>query len=166
MGKTIWTGTCSAIIGVATIAITAQTGSPPQSSGPQSDRRITVTGCLKAAPSTSADTTAAAGTAGTAGAAGATGMTGTAGAAASSDAAGAGGKFLLTNATVSSADTGAAGSTAAASTAGGPSTSASAQTYRLVANPVALSPHVGKKLELTGTLEDQNSSTSSASSDS
>jgi len=25
----------------------------------------------------------------------------------------------------------------------------------LIANPTALSPHVGKKLELTGTLEDQ-----------
>jgi hypothetical protein len=34
----------------------------------------------------------------------------------------------------------------------------SAQTYRLIANPSALTPHVGKKLELTGTIEDQNAS--------
>jgi len=29
-----------------------------------------------------------------------------------------------------------------------------AQTYRLIANPTALIPHVGKKVELTGTLDD------------
>jgi hypothetical protein len=31
--------------------------------------------------------------------------------------------------------------------------SSAAQTYRLIANPSALSPHVGKKLALTGTLD-------------
>jgi hypothetical protein len=35
------------------------------------------------------------------------------------------------------------------------------QTYRLIANPTALSPHVGKKLALTGTLEDPVSATGS-----
>jgi hypothetical protein len=34
----------------------------------------------------------------------------------------------------------------------------------LVANPTSLSPHVGKKLELTGTLEDKASATSAAAS--
>jgi hypothetical protein len=165
MKKTIWTGTCSVIVGVATVVITAQTSSPPQSST-SSDRKVTVTGCLKAAPPTSADATAPAGTAGTAGTTGTAGTAGTAGAAAASgDTAGVGAKFLLTNATVSAADTGAAGSTAATSTAGAPSTSAATQTYRLMANPEALSPHVGKKVELTGTLVDQNSPASSASSD-
>jgi hypothetical protein len=40
------------------------------------------------------------------------------------------------------------------------------QTYRLIANATALTPHVGKKLELTGTLEDQPgaSATSTAAS--
>jgi hypothetical protein len=33
---------------------------------------------------------------------------------------------------------------------------AAAKTYRLIANAAALGPHVGKKLELTGTLEDPN----------
>jgi hypothetical protein len=34
----------------------------------------------------------------------------------------------------------------------------------LVANPTSLSPHVGKKLELTGTLEDKPSATSTTAS--
>jgi hypothetical protein len=55
-----------------------------------------------------------------------------------------------TTATGTSA-TGTSGATQPSGTA-----SASAQTYRLIANPTALSPHVGKKLELTGTLEDQS----------
>jgi hypothetical protein len=33
-----------------------------------------------------------------------------------------------------------------------------ARTYRLVANDSALSPHAGKKVELTGTVQDQDSS--------
>jgi hypothetical protein len=40
----------------------------------------------------------------------------------------------------------------------------STQTYRLIANPAALSPHVGKKLELTGTVEDQPAASSAPSS--
>jgi hypothetical protein len=59
-------------------------------------------------------------------------------------------KFLLTN--VTPADS------------AGSANAAAARTYRLIANEAALSPHVGKKLELTGTLDDQSSSTSSASS--
>jgi hypothetical protein len=50
-----------------------------------------------------------------------------------------------------------------ADSAGEPN-AAAARTYRLIANEAALSPHVGKKLELTGTIDDQ-SSASSASSD-
>jgi len=41
----------------------------------------------------------------------------------------------------------------APSTSSTSSTSSPAQTYRLIANPTALSEHVGKKLELTGTLD-------------
>jgi hypothetical protein len=36
----------------------------------------------------------------------------------------------------------------------------------LVANPTSLSPHVGKKLELTGTLEDKASASGAAASSS
>ena len=40
---------------------------------------------------------------------------------------------------------------------------AAGQTYRLIANPTALSPHVGKKLALTGTL-DESATPATASS--
>jgi hypothetical protein len=72
-------------------------------------------------------------------------------------------KFLLTNATSSPPAAGAASTTGAApaATAAG---SPGGQTFRLVANASALSAHVGKKLELTGTLEDQNTSTPSEAS--
>jgi hypothetical protein len=131
MKKTIWTIGCSAIIGVVSVAMAGQTASPApsQASSPApsqkstegADNQITVTGCLKAAP-TSADS---------------------------------GAKFVLTNASASPA---AADSTSAASA------STPAKTYRLVANPAALSPHVGKKLELTGTIDNQSSASSSGSS--
>jgi hypothetical protein len=192
MTKTIWTGVCTALVAFATAAI-GQTTSAPQPNASSSERRITVTGCLKQAPSMSTDTA-------TSGAAGATGTTGTTGTTATGTAGAAAdpmanAKFILTNAsaTDSSSAQGAAasgttsggaatgttatgttatgtatGTTATGTTASGTSatgtsagtqasgTTASAQTYRLIANPTALSPHVGKKLELTGTLEDQS----------
>jgi hypothetical protein len=110
-----------------------------QNRGENSDRRITVTGCLQAVPP---------------GATGATSPTGTSGTAdAKGDPATGDAKFLLTN--VTPADS-AGGANAAAA--------AAPRTYRLIANEAALSPHLGKKLELTGTLDDQSSSTSSPSS--
>jgi hypothetical protein len=143
MKQTIWTGTCAAIVTFATAAIFAQTPaqtpqtpaqppSPQSSAPPTSDKKITLTGCLKAAPPMAGD--AAAGTSGTTapnptGTAGAptAGATGTSGAAES--------KFILTSASATPAET------------------ATAQTYRLIANPTALSEHVGKKLELVGTID-------------
>jgi hypothetical protein len=164
MKQTIWTGTCAAIVSLATAGIlaqsTPQTSTAPQSAPSSSDQKVTVTGCLKAAPQMANNNTAdAAGasstgtTAGTSGTAGTTGTAGTSGSTASgatgTTAAGATGtagapvepKFLLTSATATPAD---------ASGAGTP------QTFRLIANPTALTEHVGKKLELTGTI-DKNS---------
>jgi len=174
MTKSIMTGTCAAIVGLSAMlgaqaATTpqqaptptpqAQTTAPPPAQTTSSEKRITVTGCLKADGSSSADATGAA----TTGATGTTGTTGTtaAGTAATgtsgAGAATADAKFLLTDAAASSADaTGAAGTSSAATASGSAGTSAStAKTYRLIANPSALSPHVGKKLELTGTLSDE-----------
>jgi hypothetical protein len=110
----------------------------PQARTESSDRKVTITGCLQAVPPS------------TTGAASPTGTSGTADAKADPTAGDA--KFLLTNVTP-------------ADSAGGASATAAAapKTYRLIANEAALSPHVGKKLELTGTLEDQSSSTSSPS---
>jgi hypothetical protein len=162
MTKTIWTGTCSAIVGLVTAAVTAQTPTPPQSSSTNSERSIVVTGCLKPAPSSPTDTSAAAGTVGTtgtvgaAGAAGTTGTAGTTGATAATPASDA--MFVLVNATPAPADT--TGAPSATSTAGTTevSTSSPTQTYRLIANSSALIPLVGKKLELTGTLDPDNAS--------
>jgi hypothetical protein len=164
MRHTIWTGTCAAIVGVATAGIlaqtTPQTATTQQSTPASSDNKITVTGCLKAAPQ-AGDTASAATTAGTTGtstsaAAGTTGTTGTAGTTAAGTAGATAGtagttagtqgaagaaatdaKFILTGATASPADTATSAQT----------------TYRLIANPTALTAHVGKKLELTGTID-------------
>src|SRR4051812_14198792 len=81
MRKTIWTGTCSVIVGIAAAVVTAQTSSAPQTSSPPQTtsppaNTITVTGCLKEAPATSAQsspTTSAPGAAGTTGTTGAAG---------------------------------------------------------------------------------------------
>jgi len=133
---------CAATVFVAAVTIAAQTSSTsqtpssqtPQNRSENSDRRITVTGCLQPVPPSPTGTT---------------GTTDAKGDPAAGDA-----KFLLTNVTP-------------ADSAGDPN-AAAARTYRLIANEAALSPHVGKKIELTGIIDDQNSSTrspSSASSD-
>ena len=68
-------------------------------------------------------------------------------------------KFQLTNA--SAAPSGAPTTTAEAPDA---QKASGGQTYQLIANPTALQAHVGKKLELTGTLEDQPSTAGAAES--
>jgi hypothetical protein len=60
-------------------------------------------------------------------------------------------KFILTNVT-----------SVPAKDAGAASTSA-ARTYQLIANEAALTPHAGKKLEVTGVLDDQAGATRGAS---
>ncbi|MCU1382354.1 MAG: hypothetical protein JWL71_1051 [Acidobacteria bacterium] len=161
MNRRVWTGTCAAIVSVATAGMLAQTaGQPPaspQSTPSSSDKKVTVTGCLKAAPSTPSDTASAAnpnptGTPGATGTGGSTtpataGTGGTAGAPTTPTAA-PDARFILTAAIAAPAD--AAGG---ASTANNASAADTAQTYRLIANPNALSEHVGKKLELTGTID-------------
>ncbi len=158
MTRIIRLGMSTAIVGLATAAIMAQTPASSQTS-PGADQKITVTGCLKEAPATPA----APAPTGTAGTTGTTGTAGTAGTATDSSAAQP--RFLLTNASASpdaaAADSSAAAGTTTPPATGAPATSA-AQTYRLIANPTALSPHVGKKLELTGTLESPASAAQTA----
>jgi hypothetical protein len=162
MTKRIWTGTFAAAIGLATAVAFAQTPAPQQNQKSNTDQRITVTGCLKAAPPAAGETSGATGTSGTAGAAGsaATGTTGSAADPANE-------KFLLTEAAVSTGDSagGATGTAGAAGSSAPTESSASngaGKTYRLIANPTALSPHVGKKLELTGTVQDAAAAPSAA----
>ena len=151
MKSTIWTGTLTGIIGIATAAaLLAQTAAPPQAQAPSADDSVVVTGCLRTAPSNSA---------GTAGTAGATtpGATGTAGAAAATPGAApttgsAEQTFMLMDASRGS------NASATPSPADAAAPASSKQTYRLIANPAALAEHVGKKLELTGTIEEKAAS--------
>ncbi len=138
MNRTAWTGACATIVSLATAGVLAQTTSQttPQSTPPSSENKITVTGCLKAAPAMANDAASAAnpnptGSAGSSepGAAPpvATGTSGVPPAEA---------KFILTSATTTPANP-----------------ANIAPTYRLIANPTALSAHVGKKLELVGAID-------------
>jgi hypothetical protein len=157
MKKSIWTGVLTSVVGFATAAtITAQTPAQQSTAG-SADRRITVTGCLSEAPATAAANPAGAaagttGTTGTTGTAAAAGTTGTTGETAAP-------KFVLTNATASAAAPAAGAASTTEAPASSTASAPAAQTYRLIANATALSPHVGKKLELTGTLEDPNAAT-------
>jgi hypothetical protein len=162
MRKAIWTGLCTVVVGFATAAITAQTTPTPQSNPSSNDKQITVTGCLKEAPASSASP-ALPNPPGPPGTAGTTGTPGAPGTARPSDAGATAPQFVLTNATASSAEPSGAANPPEAAPAGAASASA-AQTYRLIANPTALSPHVGKKIEVTGTLEDQGNPSQSAQS--
>jgi hypothetical protein len=129
------------------------TTQPPQATQPPAQptpaNAITVTGCLRSASPTP-DASATVGTTGTAGST-ATGTTGTAGDPSQQ-------RFVLMDATrgpAASPDT----STAT------PDSTARAQkdTYRLIANPSALAQHVGKTLELTGTLEEASAASQDTS---
>jgi hypothetical protein len=133
MKKPIWAGTCAAIFAIASIAMSAQntqSNSSPQGRSESSDRKVTVTGCLEAAPQSATPATPAA--------------------EGKSDQGSAAKGFVLTNA-AASADAPAAGA-------------AAPRTFRLVANDSALSPHAGKKVELTGTVQNSDSSSRSSSS--
>ncbi|HMF93012.1 MAG TPA: hypothetical protein VKE96_01900 [Vicinamibacterales bacterium] len=182
MKRTIKTSLYAAIAACATVAVTAQTPASqpptsqpptsqpptaqpptaqppasqppapqtpaPQTTAPSSEKTVTIIGCLKEAPSSGApSSTAAAPTTPPPASAGDTG---------------AGPNYILTNATTSTGSAGTTGTTGTTpgttagttgSTTDTKSSSGSGQTYKLVANPTALTPHVGKKLELTGTLE-------------
>jgi hypothetical protein len=166
MTKSIWTGMLAVTVGLAGAGSAAQTSTTPQQPTPQtttagSDNKVTVTGCLRsAAEATSADATGTAGTTGTTGTTGTAGATGTSGSAEAADA-----KYILADASLKPADTSGASTapdTPAPTSPSTPSTTTagSGQTYRLIANPAALTPHVGKKLELTGTLVEDNAAAS------
>jgi hypothetical protein len=98
-------------------------------------KTITVTGCVQRAQASP------------------TGTTGTTSSTASSTEP----KFILTNA---SAGSGSSSATSTTGTAGTTSRSGMANEYRLDATDAKLSPHVGHKVEITGTLDSSSPSTS------
>jgi hypothetical protein len=124
MRTKIWTATCSAIALAFTVGLLAQTTPGAQTSQSSSAKTITVSGCLNRAQASP------------------TGTSGTAGAAASAMAT----KFVLTSAAISPSAT--AGTSGTANPA-----SAVASEYRLDADDAKLTPHVGHKVEITGTVQ-------------
>ena len=126
MRKVIRTGVfavASAFLAVGIVLAQAPQAAESSTAG----KSITVTGCVQRAE------TASTGTSGAAGAPAAAAET----------------KFVLKNAMASASATGAAGTAGTAGTASDASSVASE--YRLDADDAKLSPHVGHKVEITGT---------------
>ena len=119
-----WSAACAAIVLGVSVGILAQDAPAPQSASQSAAaKKITVTGCVAKAQ------------------AAATGTTGATGAAASAKET----KFVLSDASMSSSAT--AGAAAAA-----PPATAIASEYKLDADDAKLTPHVGHKVEITGTV--------------
>lgn len=137
---------CAALaVGLMTTAVVAQNLSSSRSqngraSQSASARSVTITGCLQRGTES------------------ATGTTGTSG---STRTASAGG-FMLMNASMGPQSTSASSGSSTASVRAG-TASAGAQ-YRLEADDSKLTPHVGHKVEVTGSLEESASAGSSSAS--
>jgi hypothetical protein len=148
MKKQAWTGVIAATVCTFAIGLSAQSTSSSassttrQSSSTAADH-ITVTGCLQRDTMSSS-----------------AGATGTSGSASASTTSASG--FVL-NVSPSSSSTGstAGGTTAGGTTAGTSGTSASS--YKLDSDESKLSPHVGHKVEITGTLDKSTSSSTAPS---
>ncbi len=132
MRSRIWSATCAAIVlGVSVGLLAQETPAPQTPSKSTAAKTVTVTGCIAKAEAPT----------GTAGAAGA-------GAATAKET-----KFVLNNASASASGTaGTAGATSPAATA-------IASEYRLDADDAKLTPHVGHKVEITGTVEETKGAT-------
>jgi len=164
MAKIIWTAMCASIVGVATVALSAQSQQTPsaQQTAPSRDRHVIVTGCLSLAPAKADAAKGTAGTSGTTGAAAPEGTVGTAGTERATDdpatePATTLPTFLVTIASVAPAD-----APNGDNNSEKPTSAASPRTYRVVGNPALLSEHVGEQVELTGTLEEQKASPASS----
>jgi len=146
MKKQSWTGliaatACTLAIGVSA-QTTSQTSPTQRPTSTTAADQITVTGCLQRE--------SASATAGT------TGTTGTA--TSSSSASG----FVLNVTPASPSSTASSSSSTAAGATTG--TSGTASKYRLDADDAKLTPHVGHKVEITGSLDKSMSSTAPAGS--
>jgi hypothetical protein len=139
MKKQAWTGLIAATACTLAIGVSAQTTPPAQRpSSPSASDQITVTGCLQRESSSA--------TAGT---------TGTSGATSASSSASA---FVLKVTPPSSP----AGSAAAGATTG--TAGSTASSYKLDADEAKLTPHIGHKVEITGSVDKSMSSTAPAGS--
>lgn len=128
MKTILWSATFAALAVGAVVAVLAQdpqTGQPPQTSQSASEKTITVTGCVQRTSENPV------GTGGTTG---------------SSTSSSSQPKFILSNAAIDT--TGTAGT---AGTTNPPSTAVASE-YRLDAADTKLTPHIGHKVQITGTL--------------
>jgi hypothetical protein len=130
MNSRIWSAACAAIALAATVTVLAQSQPSSQSSESKSTsaKTITVTGCVQRSQASPTGTSGASET--------------TAGAAEAKQT-----KFVLTNASLSSKEAAGTSGTAA------PSATEIASEYRLDTDEATLTPHVGHKVEITGTVE-------------
>jgi hypothetical protein len=134
MRSALWSGFLAAIVCAVTVGLVAQ--APPSSSASQSAKKVTFSGCIERAPSESGST-------------------------ASTSASPA---FILANASPAASGSGSAsGSTSPSGSVGTSGAAKAAAKYRLEADASKLSPHVGHKVEITGTVEEQSGSGSSRS---
>lgn len=121
----VWTATCAAVAFATVAAVFAQDPTTSQTAQSTAAKTITVTGCVQRAQQAPTGTTGTATEAPTAAVI----------------------KFVLANAALSpSATAGTTGSTA-------PPATAIASEYRLDTDEAKLTPHVGHKVEVTGTVE-------------
>ena len=136
MRSRTWSATCAAIVLGASVGILAQDAPAPQTpSKSTAAKAITVTGCVAKAEASAP-----------------TGTSGAAGATASAKET----KFVLSSASMSPSAT--AGTAGAANT---PAT-AIASEYRLDGDDAKLTPHVGHKVEITGTVDESKGPTQAA----
>src|SRR5947199_5715268 len=141
-------GFAAAIVCTVAIAVAAQT-TPPSSQTPSSSAdKVTVTGCIERSSASPSSTP---------------GTTGTSGTTSSPSSSSSSSKFILNT---SPAGSGAAGTSGTTSTSSTPSASASAsaKSYQLDADDSQLTPHVGHKVEITGTVEGGSSSSRTSTS--
>src|SRR6185436_18009197 len=108
MTSTVWKATCAAIVGCATAAIAQTTTPQPQTDASSVNKKVTIVGCLTAAPASTAAATTPTGTTGTPAPTATAGTAGTAGEAAAANA-----SFTLTNAAPEAAEGAAAATTPA-----------------------------------------------------
>lgn len=128
MKTRLWSATFAALAVGAVVTVLAQdpqTGQPPQASQSASEKTITVTGCVQRTSENPV------GTGGTTG---------------SSTSSSFQAKFILSDAAIDT--TGAAGT---AGTTNPPSTAVASE-YRLDAAETKLTPHIGHKVQITGTV--------------
>lgn len=136
MRNRIWSGTCAAITLGLIAGLAAQTPQQPPPTTPQTSSQTTTKDAKNITVTGCLQK-----------AADAVGTTGSTSTSRASDA-----TFVLKSATM--------GATGTSGTAGAPSSASTANEYRLDADDAKLTPHVGHKVEIMGTVE-QTSSTSS-----